>query len=480
MPWALRGAGISIPRVDVPDEQLRLVDGLQRAFDAFITRPDPEPVPASAGRRRSLRPAPKPVLRPGQPLADLIRAELGDWKEAVRAAARANGDTRRLQQLEDAQGLEDILPVHRVQGLLQPQMDRLDTAVLARRIAGDMAGPPAALWQYIAVNVVPAFPLDLLDGWELAPIDTVHDEKTPLWYPGRTPFNPAYFHFENDYGAIRRLSGEHDAPPEESDSSGPVLLWPLITLNLYSDYPVHAGISYYVEQGRRVAPQPRVGQQPPSRMFIPKELREWDNTEDEWVRPRKGRIIDARASDRLGMFASEFGSRLGRLDKRHQARFARAADQYLIVVHRTPGRAGNAPTVPSMHASEAAFRWISAIEGLLADRDDRSDLKRKTAQRAAILAGQDDSDRLAVRDLVNAAYGVRSAYAHGSQPETIDLAALRSLARRVMVTWAVLAAEYPGVALPGILDDALLSQQLLDGSVQQPIRWFLNQAAPEE
>jgi hypothetical protein len=197
------------------------------------------------------------------------------------------------------------------------------------------------------------------------------------------------------------------------------------------------------------------------------------------VRPRKGRIIDATASDQLSRFASAFGARLHDLDERQRARFARAADQYLIVIYRTPGPAGKSPTVPSMHAPEAAFRWISAIEGLLADGDDRSDLKRKTAQRAAVLAGQDDIDRLAVRGLVNAAYGVRSAYAHGGQPKTVDLAALRSLTRRVMVTWAVLAAEYPARTLPGILDDALLSRSVLEDCIQQPLRRFLDQAVPD-
>ena len=257
-----------------------------------------------------------------------------------------------------------------------------------------MAGPPAILWQYIAVNVVPAFPLELSGGWELAPIDPAHDEKTPLWYPHITPFSPAAFHFDNDYGAIRKRSDDLDAPAEDSDSSDPVLLWPLITLNLYSDYPVHAGISYYVEQGRRIALPPGAGPQPPGPAFIPKELHSWEYTAGEWVRPRRGRILDAAASGRLRMFAAGLGARLHGLGHKQRARFARAAGQYLIVVYRAPGPGGNPPVIPSMHAPEAAFRWISAIEGLLADENDHSDLKRKTAQRAAVLAGDDDTGRL--------------------------------------------------------------------------------------
>jgi hypothetical protein len=398
-------------------------------------------------------------------------------KDAACAAARANGDTRRLERLEHSATLNNVF-VDSIQTMLQSRTGTPDTEVLARRIAGYMAGPPAVLWQYIAVNVVPAFPLDLFGGWELAPISPAHDEKTPLWYSHTTPYDPAAHHFDNDYGALRRSSGEQEFPAEESDCSDPVLLWPLIALNLYSDYPVHAGVSYYVEQGRRIVPRPETEAQPSEWAFMPKELRRWEYTAGQLVLPRKGRTIDATASDRLRMFASGFGARLQGLDDKQRARFARAADQYLIVVYRTPGPAGNPPAIPSMHAPEAAFRWISAIEGLLSDGDDRSDLKRKTAQRAAVLAGQDDAGRLAVSGLVNAAYGVRSAYAHGGQPKTADLGKLRSLTRHVMVSWTVLATEHPAKALPKVLDEALLSRRVREDMVQQPLRRFLEQAMP--
>jgi hypothetical protein len=210
---------------------------------------------------------------------------------------------------------------------------------------------------------------------------------------------------------------------------------------------------------------------------MPKELHRWDYTGGEWVRPRKGRMIDMTASSGLRAFASGLGTRLQQVGDRQRSRFARAADQYLIVVHRTPAPAEDSPAVPTMHAPEAAFRWVSAIEGLLSDDDDRSDLKRKTAQRAAVLAGKDDDDRVAVRNLVNGAYNVRSAYAHGSKPGTVDLSALRFLTRQIMVCWLVLAAEHPASKLPGILDDALLSGRVLEERIQQPLRRFRDQAA---
>jgi hypothetical protein len=102
-----------------------------------------------------------------------------------------------------------------------------------------------------------------------------------------------------------------------------------------------------------------------------------------------------------------------------------------------------------MHESEAAFRWISAVEGLLAaDDSDRSDLTRKTAQRAAVLIGQDDDEPLAMRDLMRTADAARSAYAHGGSPMSVDLAALRTITREIIVAWIVLSAESPAGQSP--------------------------------
>jgi hypothetical protein len=102
-----------------------------------------------------------------------------------------------------------------------------------------------------------------------------------------------------------------------------------------------------------------------------------------------------------------------------------------------------------MHESEAAFRWIYAVEGLLAaDDSDRSDLTRKTAQRAAVLIGQDDDERLAMRDLMRTADAARPAYAHGGSPKSVDLAALRTITREIIVAWIVLSAESPAGQSP--------------------------------
>ena len=42
----------------------------------------------------------------------------------------------------------------------------------------------------MAVNMVPAFPVELFDGWELVPVDPACDDKAPIYYPDRIPFSP--------------------------------------------------------------------------------------------------------------------------------------------------------------------------------------------------------------------------------------------------------------------------------------------------
>ena len=81
---------------------------------------------------------------------------------------------------------------------------------------------------------------------------------------------------------------------------------------------------------------------------------------------------------------------------------------------------------------------------------------------------------------MNQAYDVRSRYAHGAEPKPVDLAALRSLTRRIMVTWTALAAEYSDArTLLAVLDDALLSARVLEYSVRQPLARFWEQVMPE-
>jgi hypothetical protein len=465
--------------VEPSDAQSQLADALKRAFDSYLAGVTP-PLPGSAGRRsRSGRRPESGFARiPEFRLTALIRGELGSYPGSGDAQAGEGTGQVRPETPERERRSFDGLAVHRMVELLAAEGPQPDTLAVPRRVARSMTGPPRPLWQYIAVSVAPAFPLAVFGGWELAPIDLVRDGELPLGYGYvHSPYSPGAFHLEHGYGALRHPSGEGDVPDQASESDKPVLTLPLLALNLASDHPVHAGVSYYVEPGRDIALRP--GVKPESADFCshPRELHKWDDAGPRQVRPRRSRRLDAEATGQLARFAPELGSRLLRLDGRRRERLIRAADQYLIVAHRTPGSVGAAAAVPVMHEPEAAFRWISAVEGLLAaDDGDRSDLTRKTAQRAAVLIGQDDDERLATRELVRHAYAARSAYAHGGSPKSVDLAVLRTVTRKIIVAWTVLSADAPGRAVSTVLDDALLSARTLDEAVRLPLRRFWEHA----
>lgn len=415
---------------------------------------------------------------PERRLTELIRAKLGPWPGPGDTEAGAQESEARPESPAWKRRRFDGLPVHAMLELLAMAGPQPDTLAVARRAACYMQGPSGLLWQYIAVSVSPAWPVGLFGGWEVAPIDLVRDEKLPLSY-GRLvyPNSPCEFHLARGYGALRRPSGEGDVPDEESESDERVLTLPLLALNLASDHPVHAGVSYYVNPGRGRAMPP--GARPENAGFCsqPRELRNWDDTRPSQVQPRGSRKLGAESTRQLARFAPELGSRLLRLDDGQRERLIRAADQYLIVAHRTTATSGEAPEVPAMHEPEAVFRWISAVEGLLnGDDKSRRGLTRKTAKRAAVLIGHDDDSRLAVRNLITRAYEVRSDYAHGSSPPSVDLTALRAIIRKIIVAWIVLAADSPAGPLSAGLDDALLSAQTLEETVTLPLKRFWEHA----
>ena len=150
-------------------------------------------------------------------------------------------------------------------------------------------------------------------------------------------------------------------------------------------------------------------------------------------------------------------------------------DHYLFVRFRTYfGRRPHRREPPELHPSEAAFRWTVALESLLVSQSG-PDLSRKVSQRAAVLIGRSDAERLAIERVVRAAYSIRSTYAHGGadrSPSAADLADIFAVTRGVITLWPVVASEH-GRSLDRVLDNALLSHQVLADQVRQPIEQFL-------
>jgi len=119
------------------------------------------------------------------------------------------------------------------------------------------------------------------------------------------------------------------------------------------------------------------------------------------------------------------------------------------------------------------LHYVIALESLLAGDDpDRGDYTRKVSQRAAVLAGRNDANRLAIERLVRDAYKARSAYAHGSEPNKIDLAALRRIVRRCILTHLILGDPTPAGHLHMLVDRALLSHDELQSKIRRPFDEF--------
>src|SRR5262249_39676430 len=100
-------------------------------------------------------------------------------------------------------------------------------------------------------------------------------------------------------------------------------------------------------------------------------------------------------------------------------------------------------------------------------------------QRAAILAGANDTERLAIRKLVSDAYGARSEYAHGDQPKkiaNIDFPNLRRVVRRCILARLILGDPTEAGPLHELADQALLHHGELRSRIRHPIDEFVRRA----
>jgi hypothetical protein len=168
------------------------------------------------------------------------------------------------------------------------------------------------------------------------------------------------------------------------------------------------------------------------------------------------------AVDGLSAFAREIGSCVAALSEGDRRIFARAAEHHLYLTYH------QGKNQPELDGSYVAFRRTVAIEALLRGTDsDHEGIARKVAQRAGMLAGDHDGGRLAVRDLIKAAYSARSAFAHGSEStKQVDQEALKSTAQVVMRRWLALTAIHGARNLTGLLDDALLASEVREQLLQ--------------
>ncbi len=153
-------------------------------------------------------------------------------------------------------------------------------------------------------------------------------------------------------------------------------------------------------------------------------------------------------------------------------RLRRCAEHFLMA-----GDAHREGEVFPPQNADAVLHYVIALEGLLAgDDSDRGDFIRKVSQRAAVLAGDNDAGRLEIGQLVRDAYNARSAYAHGSEPDKIDLAELRGVVRRCILTRLILGDPTPAGPLHVLADRALLSHDELQSQIRRPFDEFTQRA----
>ncbi|MFJ4616260.1 hypothetical protein [Streptomyces griseus] len=444
-----------------------LQEGLERALRRFrsMTPQDIKRLScqlAGTGRARRFNALTEALAR-GRVLDHLLETEFPD----AATAAEPGDEDRALQQPHDphsgTRGRSVASQAARNALRVLASSDRFSIAEAVERAVGHVYGPPLPEWEYLCVNLTldGAPPVDI-GGWQLASFAYATDPQLPLTGAPGVPGDllaPRALHEMHGFGLLRRPLGSVPVPVD--DDRPRELVWPLLALNLALEVPVVAGPRYLVEPGRRVV-RPHLG------WPLPSEVSRWGYTLAPGHHQRAYMISTGHDAD-VAAFCRAFLTRTAGLDARRQDQLARAADHFLFVKCHVLGDDGGTTAGSSLHLSEAAFRLTAAMESLLAGGDGgHAEVGRKVQQRAAMLVGTDDDDRLQVRNTVGAGYAARSAYAHGAKDKESDLHALRSVVCRVLTHWVVQAAYCTRLSgrhggregLVNLLDDALLSRLL--------------------
>lgn len=357
------------------------------------------------------------------------------------------------------------------------QRANIDVKAVAEDLAGYLAGPPLDIWDYAILdgNLTTDEPIPVADGWELVTpsVEQLHAllpvPATAAYQPDR-PFEP------DDYAHLTMLRRViRDAQPHYGhELRFDVLfslalnrpahpLWrPLLALSLFDNPVLRLWARYQVEPGRRI-----------DKLFDSVEWEVWNpDGKTEIDQPRTGEFGSDADIPTLRRFLTELAPRLERAlnDKGPGIRLRRSAEHFLSAGEHAHGEG----EVLSELNPEAVLHYVIALEGLLAGADpDRGEFTRKVSQRAAILAGRNDAERLKFERMVREAYDARSKYAHGDTPKKeVDLPRLRGIVRRCLVARIVLGDPTGNAPLHAVADQALLSQDILERCIRQPVTDF--------
>ena len=344
-------------------------------------------------------------------------------------------------------------------------------------LAGFLAGPPVQMWRYLMLDAdVDETVTAAVAGWEmLTPgpelLTAISDNGARVGAHANTLL-PAM------YGGEVFLRRTEEGSPPTGFLFGALLEnrpylkhWPvLLVMNLWSNHPCHAVAQHLIEPGRRVDTL-------------------YDHTyfdivgEDGDVEiPHQGFVtVTAEQAPRFSRFADAVSALITRAGPRHghqtQSGYARLTNSAAQFLTATEQSVIDATTVADH--DDVTLRYVVALEGLLTGGEGPGELTRKVTQRAAVLIGNDDDDRLRVEQVVKDAYAARSHYAHGATvTKRVALDELRDVVRRVLLAQLILGDPLiSGLALSTAADRALLSVQVREDQVADPQRAFWDTVA---
>jgi hypothetical protein len=393
-------------------------------------------------------------------------------RQAANEAARANGylDGERGDRQAGRALQGNALFRLGVAALLRSNHE-FNAEALAGQLAAYLAGPPEDLWRYFVLNIDWELPrLINLGEWRLSRPDADEwraQRPVPIAadHAAAQAWDPL---LESGWHIVLAAPDPELAPVRDLllrlSSRGPSIrpVWaPLLALNLWSDEPARVVAEYVVEPGRTVdclyssIPYTYIG-----------------SPGDEYEVPLLGPLhVDDSHSEQLIRFLTKITTRLTEqeLSKKLRDRIQRSAMRFLETSDKIGYRAD---VTFSDDEPQVVLNYMTSLENLLSGDESPGDLARRTAQRAAVLIGEDDGDRLRTLRCVKDAYKVRSSIAHGSDPHPRKLTdaatQIRSILRRALVAAIVLGETELGP----LCDEALLSQWTLREKINKPLAEF--------
>lgn len=403
--------------------------------------------------------------------ADVVE-RLPEFEPAATAVAAAGG--RRLDG--------GALVSTGIAGLITSEEDA-DLAAVADQLWHYATRATTAHWEAVALDVD-----ELPDGIAIGGWSTWNPDAGDL--AAFAPVPAAAHHLRHDPWPVGTVTQHALLRRHAGDSAGKglhlvfrgrrfelVAVWPLGVLNLYSRHVVNGVALFDIWEHDYVT---RWGD------GVAGEYEPWDanDPDGDWrLRLYTGRLDVTDDTDHFRRFCEAVDGQRQLLADLHtagrlMARLDRAIRHFIL---------GNAysdadGTAETDTQEDVILRYVICLEALLTP-DNRQEVSRSVAQRAALLIAGHGTDAVGVHDVVKQAYNARSRHVHGGESTAIDLPSLRDVTRKVLLRWLVMATEHAkraGTQSLGADRTRRDFEALLEAMVVDPARWKERVAKPWE